>query len=183
MLEASSFAGRSGEFLYFLVFTATVIIVLARYCSILFFGSALSFAMTYLWSRRNRHANMALFGFIGFPAAYLPWVYLGFSLLLHHSMVTDMLGLAAGHLYYFLYDVWPAVADSRGWWCRRPCRAPAPFFWVLGSSAPDSTDDPAELINIDTLRADDLEETRGILREQGRVAEGPRVGEVEPEQD
>ncbi len=35
-------------------------------------------------------------------APYLPWVLLGFSLLLGNSVSVDLLGMAVGHVYYFL---------------------------------------------------------------------------------
>ena len=40
-------------------------------------------------------------------APYLPWVLLGFSLLLGNSVSVDMVGIAVGHGYYFLEDVFP----------------------------------------------------------------------------
>lgn len=42
-----------------------------------------------------------------FQAPYLPWVLLGFSLLLGNSVSVDLLGMAVGHIYYFLEDVFP----------------------------------------------------------------------------
>jgi Derlin-2/3 len=50
---------------------------------------------------------MNFFGLLTFQAPYLPWVLLGFSLLLGNSVSVDLLGMAVGHIYYFLEDVFP----------------------------------------------------------------------------
>ena len=33
---------------------------------------------------------------------YLPWLYVAFSVILGSNPVMDLMGIAAGHLYYFL---------------------------------------------------------------------------------
>ncbi|KAK8730618.1 hypothetical protein OTU49_007839 [Cherax quadricarinatus] len=43
-----------------------------------------------------------------YQAPYLPWVLLGFSVLLGNSILVDLVGIAVGHIYYFLEDVFPA---------------------------------------------------------------------------
>ena len=55
----------------------------------------------------------------------LPWVLLGFSVLLGNSPSVDLMGIAVGHLYFFLDDVFPYTRGGRG---RRPLRSPA---WLL----------------------------------------------------
>nr|KAF6295460.1 derlin 2 [Myotis myotis] len=42
-----------------------------------------------------------------FQAPFLPWVLMGFSLLLGNSIIVDLLGIAVGHIYFFLEDVFP----------------------------------------------------------------------------
>lgn len=51
--------------------------------------------------------TMNFFGLLTFNAPYLPWVLLGFSLLLGNSIAVDILGMVVGHIYYFLEDVFP----------------------------------------------------------------------------
>lgn len=52
---------------------------------------------------------MSFLGLFSFTAGYLPWVLLGFSLLLGHNIQADLIGIACGHVYYFLEDVYPTV--------------------------------------------------------------------------
>jgi hypothetical protein len=42
-----------------------------------------------------------------FQAPYLPWVLLGFSVLLGNAIWVDLMGMAVGHTYYFVEDVFP----------------------------------------------------------------------------
>jgi Derlin-2/3 len=67
--------------------------------------------MVYVWGRRNEHMRMSLLGLLPFTAPYLPWVLLAFSVLMNQkaSLSTDLMGIAAGHLYYFCAFVYPEV--------------------------------------------------------------------------
>ena len=80
------------------------------------------------------HVRMNFFGLLTFNAPYLPWVLLGFSLLLGNSVSVDLLGeetaktkellyhnngylhflgMAVGHCYYFMEDIFPQ--QPGGW--------------------------------------------------------------------
>lgn len=63
--------------------------------------------LVYVWSRRNPYVRMNFFGLLNFQAPYLPWVLLAFSLLLGNAILVDLMGIAVGHIYYFLEDVFP----------------------------------------------------------------------------
>lgn len=76
-----------------------------------FLGSSLSFMLVYVWSRRNRHAQMNFLGLLVFTAPYLPWMLLTFSVLLEGHVAVDLLGIAVGHIYYFLEDVYPLMTN------------------------------------------------------------------------
>ena len=69
--------------------------------------------MVYVWGRRNRYVNMSFLGLFSFTAPYLPWVLLVFSAALGSSPTTDLLGVAAGHAFYFLNDVYPTMTDRK----------------------------------------------------------------------
>ena len=83
---------------------------------------------------RARHCSLpfspllcSLLGLIAFTAPYLPWALLGFSLLLGHDVTSDLLGIGVGHIYYFLADVFPALARVRGWRIQKILHTP----WIL----------------------------------------------------
>lgn len=113
LLEEGSFRGRSGDFLYMLLFGAGFLTLLAPFVNVQFLGSSLTFMMVYVWGRRNSFTQMSFMGLFVFTAPYLPWVLLGFSVLIGSSPVVDLLGMAAGHVYYFLQDVYPQMTGRR----------------------------------------------------------------------
>ncbi|OUM67775.1 hypothetical protein PIROE2DRAFT_34108, partial [Piromyces sp. E2] len=75
-----------------------------------FLSTPLTFMLVYIWSRRNPQVRMSFLGILNFNAPYLPWVLLGFTILLNNIWPTgDILGLIIGHVYYFLEDVYPKL--------------------------------------------------------------------------
>ncbi|KAF8391524.1 hypothetical protein HHK36_023829 [Tetracentron sinense] len=130
LLEENSFRGRTADFFYMLLFGATVLTgivfvggmipyVSESFAKILFLSNSLTFMMVYVWSKQNPFIHMSFLGLFTFTAAYLPWVLLGFSVLVGASAWVDLLGMIAGHAYYFLEDVYPRMTS------RRPLRTPA----------------------------------------------------------
>jgi len=118
-LEECSFRGRTADFLWMLLFGATLLTFLAPFVNIEFLGSSLTFMMVYVWGRRHQYVNLSFLGIFNFTAPYLPWVLLAFSVMLGSSPKVDLLGMVAGHAYYFLEDVYPRMTG------RRPLKTPA----------------------------------------------------------
>jgi Derlin-2/3 len=113
MLEINSFRGRTSDFLYMLLFGSVLLLAISPLTSILFLGPSLTFMMVYVWARRNSQQVMNFLGVLSFRAPYLPWVLLLFSFVLGSSPAMDMLGVFAGHVYYFLADVYPQMSGVR----------------------------------------------------------------------
>ncbi len=112
-LEEGSFRGRTADFLYMLLFGGALLTCIAPFVNIQFLGSSLTFMMVYVWGRRHQYVNLSLMGIFNFTAPYLPWVLLAFSVVLGSSPVVDLLGMFAGHAYYFLEDVYPRMSGRR----------------------------------------------------------------------
>ena len=109
LLEEGSFRNRTADFFWMLVFGAGLLSCIAPFVHVQFLGSSLTFMMVYGWGRRNESVNMSFLGLFHFNAPWLPWVLLAFSFLLGSSPVVDLLGMVAGHVYYFLEDVYPTM--------------------------------------------------------------------------
>uniref|UniRef100_A0A6M2DGW3 Derlin n=1 Tax=Xenopsylla cheopis TaxID=163159 RepID=A0A6M2DGW3_XENCH len=107
MLEEGSFRGRSADFVMMFIFGGIAMIISAFFVNLLFLGQAFTIMLVYVWSRRNPYIRMNFFGLLNFQAPYLPWVLLGFSVLLGNAIWVDLMGMAVGHLYYFIEDVFP----------------------------------------------------------------------------
>ncbi|CAA6668718.1 unnamed protein product [Spirodela intermedia] len=124
LLEENSFRGRTADFFYMLLFGATILTVIvflggmipyvsASFANVLFLSNSLTFMMVYVWSKQNPFAPMSFLGLFTFTAAYLPWVLLTFSVLVGANPWIDLLGMFAGHAYYFLEDVYPRMTGRR----------------------------------------------------------------------
>ncbi|RWS08241.1 derlin-2-like protein [Dinothrombium tinctorium] len=107
MLEEGSFRGRAADFFLMFLFGGTLMIIIALFVNLLFLGHAFTIMLVYVWSRRNPWVRMNFFGLLNFQAPYLPWVLFALSLLLGNSVLVDLMGIAVGHIYYFLEDVFP----------------------------------------------------------------------------
>ncbi len=118
-LEEDAFRNRPADFLWMLLFGAALLTALAPIARVHFLGSSLTFMMVYMWGRRHPYVQLSFLGVFNFTAPYLPWVLLAFSVMLGSSPVVDLLGVAAGHVYYFLEDVYPRMSGGR-----RPLRTP-----------------------------------------------------------
>jgi Derlin-2/3 len=101
MLEENSYAGRKADFAYLLLFSSALLLLLSPLASQPFLGGPLAFVLVYIWSRRNRHIRLSLFGLVNITAPYLPWSLVAFGWILHGSMnavAADLMGIAVGHL-------------------------------------------------------------------------------------
>lgn len=101
MLEESSYANRKADYVWLLLFSSALLILLSPLATLPFLGSPLAFVLVYVWSRRNRHIRLSLFGVLVITAPYLPWSLVGFSWLLSGSpkaAAGDLLGCCVGHL-------------------------------------------------------------------------------------
>ncbi|KAK1157425.1 derlin-2 [Acipenser oxyrinchus oxyrinchus] len=107
MLEEGSFRGRTADFVFMFLFSGLLMTVFGMFVSLVFLGQAFTIMLVYVWSRRNPSVRMNFFGLLNFQAPFLPWVLMGFSLLLGNSIIVDLLGIAVGHIYFFLEDVFP----------------------------------------------------------------------------
>lgn len=110
MLEEGSFRGKTADFIMMFLFGGIFMIFFAFFINLLFLGQAFTIMLVYIWSRRNPFLRMNFFGLLNFQAPYLPWVLLAFSVILgdiSNAIYIDLVGIGAGHVYWFLEDVFP----------------------------------------------------------------------------
>ncbi|KAK2838103.1 hypothetical protein Q5P01_015315 [Channa striata] len=113
MLEEDCFRGRTADFVFMFLFGGIVITLFGVFANVVFLGQAFIVMLVYVWSRRHPLTRTNFFGLLNFRASFLPWVLVGFSLLLGNSVVVDLLGISVGHMYYFLEDVFPNQPGGR----------------------------------------------------------------------
>uniref|UniRef100_UPI00358ED18B derlin-2-like n=2 Tax=Myxine glutinosa TaxID=7769 RepID=UPI00358ED18B len=133
MLEEGSFRGRTADFVFMFLFGGLLMTLFGMFVTLVFLGQAFTIMLVYIWSRRNPAVRMNFFGLLNFQAPFLPWVLMAFSLLLGNSVIIDLLGIAVGHVYYFLEDVFPRQLGGV-----RLLQTPSILVWIF-----DRDDDPA----------------------------------------
>lgn len=95
----------------------------------------------------------------------------------------ELLGIAVGHVYFYLADVWPALAAHRGWSWRRVIVTPRILYWLTGTlAAVDAREErlrQSELARIDRLAREAEERFHGGAG-AGAEAEGAAGGPAQP---
>jgi len=94
---------------------STVVQILGYKLPVFFMGHGLVFLVLYVWCMRNPFAQASFFGF-QFKAAYLPWVLAGVQLLFGQIPASELIGIAAGHVYHFFKSLWPAQHGNQELW-------------------------------------------------------------------
>lgn len=91
--EGQMTAVKKGRILSTICFISlTALQIFGTFVSLVFLGQAFTIMLVYVWSRRNPNVRMNFFGLLNFQAPFLPWVLMGFSLLLGNSIIVDLLG-------------------------------------------------------------------------------------------
>ena len=108
-LESSVFKGNSADYIFFLLFSITFILIISFFFGFIFPASCLSFAMTYYWGRKSKNVIVQFMGIFNLRAPYLPWFYLVFSFLLDSDFKYDLVGMIVGHFFFFFKDVFPRI--------------------------------------------------------------------------
>ncbi|KAL7006274.1 hypothetical protein EMMF5_004160 [Cystobasidiomycetes sp. EMM_F5] len=115
MLEENQFHGHKADYVWLLLVSCTLLLLLSPLSPAPFLSSPLSFTLVYLWSRLNPSVRLSLFGVVTITAPYLPYALVVFSWALSSSwsaVVGDLLGIAVGHFWYFFTRIWKEERGS-----------------------------------------------------------------------
>eukprot|EP01105_Mastigella_eilhardi_P025047 TRINITY_DN6679_c0_g1_i1.p1 TRINITY_DN6679_c0_g1~~TRINITY_DN6679_c0_g1_i1.p1 ORF type:complete len:254 (-),score=68.99 TRINITY_DN6679_c0_g1_i1:49-777(-) len=106
-LEQDDFRNRRADYVWALLIMAGTSVAAGLALRLPFLSETLVMAILYLWSRKHPDENMTfMFGF-RFKSVYLPWVLIGFGFLMGGGIADALVGVGAGHLYFFLADIFP----------------------------------------------------------------------------
>jgi len=107
--------GNIADTTWMLAVGAAVLLLAGTLLRLYFLASPLFFMVIYVWSRRHPEEQTSFYMF-RVPAAYLPWVMIGFTFVIGDDPTPDLLGIAAGHIYYFVQQVLPDMETPlKGW--------------------------------------------------------------------
>jgi Derlin-2/3 len=109
-LEKNEIFAQPGDYLFFLLVQILLLdvvsLVLAWPSGFPALGPSLVFAILYYWSRREPYAQLNFFSFT-IKGYQFPFALVFFQLLIGGNIWVDLLGLASGHIYYFIKEVVP----------------------------------------------------------------------------
>ncbi|KAG9456485.1 hypothetical protein H6P81_000993 [Aristolochia fimbriata] len=113
-LEKGPFEKRTADFLWMIIFGAFALLVLSAIPLVVpvfmappFLGVSLVFMLLYLWSREFPNAQINIYGLVTLKAFYLPWAMLVLDVIFGSPISPDLLGIVAGHMYYFCSVLYP----------------------------------------------------------------------------
>lgn len=100
--------GNSADFLFMVLIGIILLGIVAHLFEVFILSVPLLYMIMYVWSRRDPDALINFYGF-KFQGLYLPWIYIAIQLLMGASITLPIIGIAVGHVYYFLIEVLPAT--------------------------------------------------------------------------
>ncbi|ADM12681.1 endoplasmic reticulum membrane protein [Encephalitozoon intestinalis ATCC 50506] len=99
---------NTSEYFWLVLVISSTLFAISNIYGISALGTSFSSTITYIWTKRNPRAIVQIFGFISFPAFYLPFILPGFMLLTRRSIsIDDVLGIVVGHLFHYFKDIYP----------------------------------------------------------------------------
>uniref|UniRef100_A0A1D1XUC2 Derlin n=1 Tax=Anthurium amnicola TaxID=1678845 RepID=A0A1D1XUC2_9ARAE len=113
-LEKGPFDRRTADFLWMMMFGAISLLALSAIPLLRFpfLGISLVFMLLYVWSREFPNAQVNIYGLVALKAFYLPWAMLALDVIFGSPLMPDLLGIVAGHLYYFLTVLHPLASGK-----------------------------------------------------------------------
>uniref|UniRef100_A0A915KRW6 Derlin n=1 Tax=Romanomermis culicivorax TaxID=13658 RepID=A0A915KRW6_ROMCU len=70
-------------------------------------------SILYIWCQTNADTIVQFWFGTSFKALYLPWVLVGFNMIIRGGGVNELIGILVGHLYYFLAFKYPQEFGGR----------------------------------------------------------------------
>ena len=120
ILERQTFRNKPAEYIMFFLFGCCVFLVAAYAFGLHFMSNCVSTMMLYIWSRNNPNIPFSFFNVFNFRCCYLPHFMLVLILLLGYDPTMDLVGNAAGHMYYFVVTILPELPLTEGVELLRP---------------------------------------------------------------
>ncbi|KAI5181759.1 Derlin-2/3 [Nematocida sp. AWRm80] len=112
MLEES--CSEPAEFLYMLMVGMGAILGMANIFKMSKLSNALSTYIIYVWSKKNPLMLVQYLGLFSMPAYYIPCIMFLFSFIVEKKLPqSDLVGIVAGHLYFYLKVVYVKTNPNR----------------------------------------------------------------------
>lgn len=107
MRMEAHFNNRQADFAYMLLICWTGVTSLYLLLGLPLLMEALVMAVIYVWCQYNKEVQLSFFFGTRFKAAIFPWVIFAFHVVLSQSFLDGLIGIAVGHFYYFMVEIYP----------------------------------------------------------------------------
>lgn len=87
--------------------------VAAYFLELVILGMPLIMMMIYYWSKLQPNVPMTFMFGLKFESKWFPWVLVAFTTLTGGNPLFELLGIAVGHVYFFLNDMYPRINNGR----------------------------------------------------------------------
>ncbi|KAI1731630.1 der1-like family domain-containing protein [Ditylenchus destructor] len=101
-LESSHFDGRPADYFFLLFFNFISCTIICFAAEIFFLLEPMVLSVLYIWCQFNKDQIVSFWFGMQFKALYLPWVLVGFNMILRGGGINELIGILVGHMYYFL---------------------------------------------------------------------------------
>jgi len=107
--------GNVADFVWMLLVGFALILPAAAATGLMVSSYSLLMMVIYVWSKRHPGQQVTFYMF-RIESKYLPWVMVAFSFIVRDDIIKDLVGIAAGHIYYFLQEEVDSVESPlKGW--------------------------------------------------------------------
>lgn len=107
-MEQEHFKGRAADYVWCLLLGVCFMTPFAWYFEMYMLSIALMMYLVYIWCNSNPRMTLSLmFIPIQIPSVYFPWALLLLNYALRRSILPELVGIFAGHIYYFLTEEYP----------------------------------------------------------------------------
>lgn len=106
-LEESTYAGKPADYCFMLIFNCLCCVILGLVGDVYFLMDPMVLSVLYIWCQLNKNVIVSFWFGTRFKAMYLPWVLLGFNLIINGGGIMELFGILVGHLYFFLMFKYP----------------------------------------------------------------------------
>lgn len=106
-LESGLFSGRPADYFFMLIFNWIACVIIGLFFNFPYLMDPMVLSVLYLWCQLNKETIVNFWFGTQFKAQFLPWVLLGFNLIIAGGGIMELVGIVVGHLYFFLAIQYP----------------------------------------------------------------------------
>jgi len=111
--ETGVFDGRPADYLFMLIFNWLICCLIAMAAGIYFLLEPMVLSVLYIWCQLNKDTIVQFWFGTQFKAMYLPWILVGFNMILRGGGMNELIGILVGHLYCSLMFKYPQDFGGR----------------------------------------------------------------------